>query len=150
MAELRNDSGALRMALALVARAAPDRLLVTAGLEYLDRRDAEWWPLVRLPPLHVPVPAIERLLAEQAAVLAGASQGYAWTPESSALALQIGAAPGGALLEVGFDLGALLADAAGVPLRGGVELALFRFRAAQADLVRFSDALSSELEAVGR
>jgi hypothetical protein len=150
MAELRNDSGALRLALALVARDGPDRLLCTAGLEYLDQRDGEWWPLVRLPPIHLAVGAVERLLEGQASFLRGAAQGYAWTPgEAGTIAIHLGAAPGGALLEVGVDLGDLLADAGGVPPRAGAELALFRFRATQRDLVRFSDALAGELGALG-
>jgi hypothetical protein len=50
---------------------------------------------------------------------------------------------------VGLDLGAFLAEAAGAPRRPEAELALVRFRAAQADLVRFADALGRELGALG-
>ncbi|HEX9289080.1 MAG TPA: hypothetical protein VF904_06115 [Anaeromyxobacteraceae bacterium] len=157
MAELRNDSGALRLGLELVAQegepagAAAGRLLATAGLEYHDRRDGEWWPLVRLPPLHLPAPAVERLVADLTSLLAGASQGFAWRAEDdAAIALQLGAVPDGAVVEVGVDLGAFLADTAGVPRRPEAELALFRFRAAQPELVRFSDALGRELEALRR
>src|SRR4030042_1106458 len=62
MAELRNDSGALRFAVELVGQvpvrpllaleatdAANGQLLASAGLEYLDRRDGEGGPLGRLP-----------------------------------------------------------------------------------------------------
>jgi hypothetical protein len=155
MAELRNDSGAMRFALVLVAREAgaeaAERLLVTAALEYLDQRDGEWWPLVRLPPLHLTAAAVERLLGEQAELLRGGSAGFAWRPGVDAsLGVQVGAAPGGAVMEIGLDLGAFLADTAGVPLRAEAELALFRFRALQQDLVRFSDALGCELEALRR
>jgi hypothetical protein len=155
MAELRNDSGALRLALVLVAReagsAVAERLLVTAALEYLDQRDGEWWPLVRLPPLHLPVVAVERLLTDQADLLRGVSAGFSWRPGADAsLGLQVGVVQGGAVLEIGLDLGAFLADVAGVPLRAEEELALFRFRALQQDLVKFSEALGRELEALRR
>jgi hypothetical protein len=162
MAELRNDSGALRFTVELVSRENPPRslpgpgaaggdasILATAGLEYLDRRDGEWWPFVRLPVLHLPLPAVEGLASQLAELLRGATSGFAWRPADDAPAgLQVGAAPGGAVAEVGFDLGAFLEESAGVPRRPDAELALFRFRCAQADLVRFSDALTRELEAL--
>lgn len=166
MAELRNDSGALRFAVELVGREAPPdagasssggepapggRVLATAGLEYLDRRDGEWWPLVRLPVLYLSPAAVEGLIAQLAGVLRGTSAGFAWRPADGAPAgLQVGAAPGGAVAEVGLDLGVFLAEFAGAPSRPDTELALFRFRCAQADLVRFSDALGRELEALRR
>ena len=165
MADLRNDTGSMRFALALVARdgsgrdppaeeggAAPaGRVLVTAGLDYLDARDAEWWPMVRLPPLHFEIEVVERLLAEQSELLRGASPGFAWRPgDGASVALQIGSAPGGALVEVGLDLGGFLADTARVALRVEADLALFRFRALQQDLVRFAGALADELEALRR
>jgi hypothetical protein len=138
----------MRFALQLVARDG-ERFLATAALEHLDQRDGEWWPLVRLPPLHLDAGAIERLLAEEAELLRGAREGFAWRPgTTTALALQLGAVPGGAILEVGLDLGTFLADMAGVPARSESELALFRFRAAQEELVRFADALGREAEAL--
>jgi hypothetical protein len=164
MAELRNDSGALRFAVDLVrleaspqafpgtgAKGAEPFVVGSAGLEYLDRRDGEWWPFVRLPVLHLPVRALEGLTSQLAELLRGGSAGFAWRPgDDAAAGLQLGAAPGGALAEVGLDLGAFLAEFAGVPRRPDTELALFRFRCAQADLVRFSDALARELEALRR
>jgi hypothetical protein len=159
MAELRNDSGALRLGLELVAAEGPEspggpagaRLLASAGLEYLDRRDGEWWPIVRLPVLHLPAEAVDRLARDLAALVAGASAGFAWrAEEASAVGLQLGAVPGGAIVEVGIDLGAFLAETAGVPRRAEAELALFRFRAAQPALVVFSDALGRELGALRR
>ena len=160
MAELRNDRGALRCALTLAGRAGPSgegggagdaplELLATAAVEYLDGRDSEWWPLVRLPPLRLASAQIEVLLAGAAALLRGEGDGFAWRAGDEApLALQLGAAPGGAVVEVGLDLSGFLAEAAGAGGAPGGELALFRFRAAQADLVRFSDALAAELGAI--
>jgi hypothetical protein len=155
MAELSNDTGALRFALALVQReagaAAPARLLATTGLEYRDQRDSEWWPIVRLPAFFVAPAAIERLVAGLADVVRGGAEGFAWRPaEDAAFAVQVGPEERGAVLEIGLDLGGFLADAAGVVARRDAELALFRFRAAQADLVRFSDGLQRELEVLRR
>ena len=163
MAELRNDSGALRFAVELVGQApsrpmlAPEaidaangrQVLASAGLEVLDRRDGEWWPIVRLPALRLSLDAVERLASGMAELVRGSAPGLAWRPEDdAAVGLQIGAEPGGAVVEVGLDLGVFLAESAGVPRRPGAELALFRFRATQADLVRFSDALARDLEAL--
>ena len=150
MPELPNDTGALRLALSLVARDGPSgRILATVAIEYLDRRDGEWWPVVRLPPLYLEGQAVERLLGGATDLLRGSTAGFAWRPsEASPVGLQFGTVPGGATVEVGVDLGHFLADVAGVALRADAELALFRWRVQQGDLVRFSDALTSELRAL--
>ena len=160
MAELRNDGGALRCALTLAGRASPrqpgegavapalERIATAAG-EYLDASDGEWWPIVRLPPLHVAAAQVDELLAGTAALLRGERDGFSWRAGASApLGVQLGAAPGGAVVEIGLDLSGFLAEAGGAGGAPGGELALFRFRAAQADLVRFSDALAGELGAI--
>jgi hypothetical protein len=154
-----SDSGALRLALELVQREvvrvptgeAPPaaRLLSTAALEYLDQRDAEWWPLVRLPPLRLDAAGVEALVAGLRDVLQGVQPGFAWqSGETAALGLQLGAGEGGLVVEVGFDLGPFLADASGLPSRAGGELALFRFAAASAEAVRFAGALEAQLRDV--
>ncbi len=152
MAELRNDSGALRVALALVAREhGGERVLATVGVESLDRRDGEWWPLVRLPPLHLSAAALRALTGDRARLVRGATDGFAWSPaEGASFGLQLGAISGGAQLELGLDLGGFLADTAGVPPRADAELVLFRWRVLQQDLVLFADALGRELEALPR
>jgi hypothetical protein len=125
---------------------APARLLATAGLEWLDRRDAEWWPFVRLPPLRLDAGNVEALVAGLRDVLQGAAPGFAWqSGEPAAFGAQIGAVDGGALVEIGLDLGAFLADASGLPPRGGGELALFRFQVASPDVVRFAAELEAQL-----
>jgi hypothetical protein len=156
-----NDSGALRLALDLVqretARAEPGvgqpggqapapRLLATATLEWLDGRDREWWPFVRLPPLWLDADVVEALVAGLREVLQGATPGFAWqSGEGGAFGLQVGAGASGATVEVGLDLGPFLADASGLPARSGGELALFRFVAGPADVVRFAGALEAQL-----
>jgi hypothetical protein len=152
MAELRNDSGALRLALALVAReGGGQRILATVAVESLDQRDREWWPLVRLPPLHLEAASLQRLAADVAGLLRAVHDGFAWgSAADGGFGLQMGAVAGGAQLEVGLDLGPFLADAAGAPLRSGADLALFRWHVLQPDLVRFADSLARELEALPR
>jgi hypothetical protein len=151
MAELRNDSGALRWALALVAwEHDGERVLASVAVESLDQRDREWWPLVRLPPVHLSGQALARLSSDLTELLRGATSGFAWSPAGASLGLQVGALPGGAQLELGLDLGGFLADNAGVPLRAEADLALFRWRVRQEDLVLFADALARELEALPR
>jgi len=160
MAELRNDSGSLRLALdlaggaptppALPGEQGEGWLLASARLQTHDRRDGEWWPLVGLPVIYLSRCSLEELLRALRALLQGGSPGFAWRPGDDALiGLQLSATPAGAAVEVGLDLGAFLAEVAGVPRRPGAELSLFRFLAAQADLVRFSDALALELGAPG-
>jgi hypothetical protein len=153
MAELRNDAGVLRFALEIAGREAGapgGRLLVTAGLEYRDARDEGWWPVVRLPVLYLAADGVRGLAGLVAALVGGAPDGFAWRPEDDPLfGLQLGPVPGGAVAEIGVDLGAFLAEVAGAPHRPDAELGLFRFRASQADLVRFADGLAGELAAVG-
>lgn len=164
MAELPSDTGALRFRLEVVQRestapgpapgggAASGRLLASASLGYLDRRDGEVWPVVHLPVLHLATEAVRALSAGLADLLAGAAPGFSWqSGPDGALGLQVGdpeqGAPGGALLvEVGLDLAPFLADAAGAPQRPGAELALFRFLATRPGVVAFADALRREIE----
>ncbi len=168
MAALASDTGALRLRLEIVQREAPvrgpapvatedgrtpsGRLLVGAGVEYLDRRDGEWWPLVRLPVLWIAPAPLSGLVGALADLAQGIAPGFAWQSGDAAdLALQIGAAEGagaGALLaEVGLDLSGFLSDTAGVPRRPGAELSLFRFPVTRAAVVAFAGALRAEVDA---
>lgn len=169
MADLPSDSGALRFRLRLAAREAPGRgpageggeapagrLLAAASLDYLDRRDAERWPLVELAAFRLAPEAAQALSAGLGDLVRGVAPGLSWqSGDPPALGLQAGApagAPGGPwLVEVGMDLSGFLADAAGTPARPGAELALFRFPATQAGVVAFASALEAELqELLGR
>jgi hypothetical protein len=168
MAELVNDTGALRLQLEVVDREAPvrgpvqvvtedgrtpsGRLLASAGVDYRDQRDGEWWPVVRLPALYLPVEAAEALLERLRGTAQGTEPGFAWqSGAEAALGFQLGrpegAPPGVLLAEVGTDLNAFLSEVAAVPRRPGTELALFRFLTTVAALVRFADALQAEVGA---
>ena len=146
----------MRLALELVQRelqrGAPGeappggRLLASASLDWLDARDGEWWPFVRLPPLWLDPGAAEALVAGLRDVLQGAAPGFAWqSGGAGALGLQLGAVPQGAVVEVGLDLGPFLGDVSGLAPGAGGELALFRFLALSTDLVRFAGALEAQL-----
>jgi hypothetical protein len=167
MAALPNDTGSLWFRLDLVDREAPvrgpvragtedgripsGRLLATASLAYLDPRDGEKWPLVRLPVLYLSSESAQALVAGLSDVLQGNAPGFAWqSGEDAAVGLQVGVpegAPAGVLrVEVGMDLSLFLSEAAGAPRRPASELALFRFAASLPALVAFADALRGEVE----
>jgi hypothetical protein len=165
MAGLPNDIGTLRLRVDLVDREAPvrgpiavvpeggrapaGRLLCAAAVEYLDRRDGEWWPLAGLPVLYVAPEEFRSLADELEALLRGTLPGFAWRcGEGGALGLQLGTAAGpsgdGLVVEVGIDLSLFLAEAGQAPPRPGAELALFRFFSTRAAAVAFTDALRRE------
>ncbi len=167
MAVLDSDTGALRFRLDLVDREAPvrgpvsvmaqdgsvpaGRLLATAAVEYLDQRDGERWPIVRLPVLFVAPEAVKGLVEALAGLLRGNDTGFAWqSGEDSTVGVQMGApegaAPGALLAEIGMDLSLFLSEASRTPRRPASELALFRFPTTRAAAVSFADTLRSELE----
>lgn len=159
MAALSNDTGSLRWQLEIVTREAPlgtvpgapgGRLVGRSALDYLDRRDGEFWPIVRIPSLRLAPESVAALVRGVGEVVRGTASGFAWEAgELSPVGLQLGAAPPGAIqVEVGLDLSLFLAEAGGSPGRPGGELALFRFATTQAHLVRFGSALESELAEV--
>src|SRR5512136_2818738 len=130
MADLTSDSGAIRLRVDPVARESSGRVLTSAAVEYRDARDGLWWPLVRLPVLHLLPGSAGTLVEALQDLLRGAAPGFAWQSGDGALGLQLGAAEGqGALLlaEVGIDLALFLAESAGAPRREGAEAALFRW-----------------------
>ncbi len=155
VATLPNDTGALRFTLTPAGWGAPGgaggeparEVLATAGLEARDARGGEFWPVVQLAALRMPAGALAALRDGLRDLTGGAVPGLAWRGgEEAAVGLQLGVEPGGAVVEVGLDLGRFLTEVAGAPHRPGAELALFRFRAAQAGLVLFGDGLARELD----
>jgi hypothetical protein len=153
MAELPNDSGAIRLRIDPVTREAGGRILASAAVEYRDARDREWWPLVRLPVVHLLPGSSETLVGSLQDLLQGAVPGFAWQSGDGALGLQVGVPEGqGQLLvaEVGMDLALFLAESAGAPRREGAEAALFRWPVTRAAAVAFADGLRRESEGLGR
>ena len=153
MAELANDSGAIRLRIDPVTREAGGRILASAAIEYRDARDREWWPLVRLPVVHLLPGSAETLVGSLQELLQGVVPGFAWQSGDGALGLQIGVPEGqGDLLvaEVGMDLALFLAESAGAPRREGAEAALFRWPVTRAASVAFADGLRRESEGLGR
>lgn len=152
MAELANDSGAIRLHLDPVTRETGGRILASAAIEYRDARDREWWPLVRLPVVHLLPGSDGALVAALQDLLRGAVPGFAWQSGDGALGLQIGVPEGqGDLLvaEVGLDIALFLAESAGAPRREGAEAALFRWPVTRAAAVAFADGLRREAEGLG-
>jgi hypothetical protein len=153
MAELANDSGAIRLRIDPVTREAGGRILASAAIEYRDARDREWWPLVRLPVVHLLPGSSETLVGSLQELLQGLVPGFAWQSGDGALGLQVGVPEGqGDLLvaEVGMDLALFLAESAGAPRREGAEAALFRWPVTRAASVAFADGLRRESEGLGR
>ena len=153
MAELPNDSGAIRLRIDPVTREAGGRILASAAVEYRDARDREWWPLVRLPVVHLLPGSSETLVGSLQELLQGVVPGFAWQSGDGALGLQVGVPEGqGDLLvaEVGMDLALFLAESAGAPRREGAEAALFRWPVTRAASVAFADGLRRESEGLGR
>ena len=153
MAELANDSGAIRLRIDPVTREAGGRILASAAIEYRDARDREWWPLVRLPVVHLLTGSAETLVGSLQELLQGVVPGFAWQSGDGALGLQVGVPEGqGDLLvaEVGMDLALFLAESAGAPRREGAEAALFRWPVTRAASVAFADGLRRESEGLGR
>ncbi|HET7753219.1 MAG TPA: hypothetical protein VFK85_04850 [Anaeromyxobacteraceae bacterium] len=150
MPHLLSDSGAMRLLLDLVTRDEGGRVVATAAVEWLDRRDGEWWPFVRLPVVHLQAGAAEALVGGLRDMLQGVAPGFSWAAaENGSVALQVGDAESGApVVEVGIDLGAFLAESAGVPPRPGNELALFRFGGTRAELVRFAGEIEAQVRSV--
>lgn len=151
MADLANDSGVIRLRVDPISREAGGRVLVTAALEYRDARDGEWWPIVRLPVVHLLPGGAGSLVAALQDLMQGVIPGFAWQSGDGALGLQVGVPEGqGELLvaEVGMDLALFLAESAGAPRREGAEAALFRWPVTRGGAVAFADALRRESEAL--
>jgi hypothetical protein len=151
MADLANDSGVIRLRVDPISREAGGRVLVTAALEYRDARDGEWWPIVRLPVVHLLPGGDESLVAALQDLMQGVIPGFAWQSGDGALGLQVGVPDGqGELLvaEVGMDLALFLAESAGAPRREGAEAALFRWPVTRRAAVDFADVLRRESEAL--
>lgn len=141
MAYLHNDTRTLRLHLEWVdqERQPPHRRLGTAAIEFYDRRDQEYWPMVRLPILYADPEETARFDSQLKDLCSGRVDGLSLTlGAQSELAFQAAKqADQSYLIEVGLDLAPYLQEASGKPLEPGRELALFRFHASMAAMVLF-------------
>ena len=145
MAALVNDSGVMRFSLALERR-HDDKFLGSAGVEVFDRRDGEFWPLVRVPVVKVAAHEVMPLVDALKECCAGSRPGVTMHfGEANEIALNLGPQNGGGfLVEIGFDLSVVLREHAGVVSEPGRELSLFRFSTSTEQVVKFGDQLRAE------
>jgi hypothetical protein len=161
MAVLHNEAKTLRFSLELVDREVPQvvpgqppvaadaiRVLGSAGVEFYDRRDASFWPFIRLPVVYYGGADAAELVASIRDLCSLKVAGFAFrTGTSHDLAVQIGRQEaGGFIVEVGIDLATYLLETTGAQGESGRELAMFRFITNTAELVRFADQLKQDIE----
>jgi hypothetical protein len=161
MAVLHNDAKTLRLSLELVDRevtplipgqppvpADAMRVLGSAGVEFYDRRDASYWPFIRLPVLYYAGTDPTELVSSIRDLCSLKVPGFAFrTGTAQDLAVQVGRHDaGGFVVEVGIDLATYLFETTGTQGEPRRELAMFRFITNTAELVRFADQLKQEIE----
>lgn len=147
MPAIHNPNRTLRFSLELADIAAQDRAFIcTAAVEYLDKRDQEFWPTLRLPVLRVPAEDAHALTQALRDVCSQARPGFCFrTGAREELQLALSRQGGAVAVEVGVDLCVYLLETAGVPSPPGRELALFRFEAPLAEVVVFADAVAARV-----
>jgi hypothetical protein len=153
------EPGRISLPVVSSARTGPSRVLATAGVEYLDRTDREFWPYVRFGVLWLGPGDAEGLVEGVSRLVRDEVPGFVFRSSGSAeLGLQISKLPGtaGAVaqdtygVEVGLDLAPLLTESAGGPHATGEALSLFRYTTGRPELVAFGLALKEELQALIR
>ncbi len=154
MALLENTLGSLRFELMLADIEMPlkgrppasRKLLARVAVESFDQKEGAWAPFVRLPVWWLGVGEGRELLGSLEAVIRGDGERFAFRSKASGeIGLQVEREASGYRVEVGFDLRTELADLSGKRGATGEDLALFRFRTGQAQLVRFASDLKEEL-----
>lgn len=151
MAFLTNRSAALRFALRFIQKEkGSERVLGSAEIEYLDRRDNSYWPVLRLPVLYIhradgldisdAVKDLCRKGRDGFSVTLGADQ---------ELAIQMARTDEDVfLVELGMDLASVFSQVSGKQSAVGEELSLFRLLCHTRDLVVFASQLREEAEAL--
>jgi hypothetical protein len=147
-----------RTALPILSEAGQrqNRVLATAGVEYLDRSDREFWPYVRFAVLWLGSGDVAGLIEGVSRLVRDEVPGFLFRSSGPAeLGLQIsklpslaGAAQDSYAVEVGLDLAPLLTESAGGPHDAGEALSLFRYTTGRPHLVAFGQALREELQAL--
>lgn len=161
MAVLHNSAKSLRFSLELVDREVPPvvpgqpplpaeaiRVLGSVGMEYYDRRDASFWPFLRLPVIYYGGNDAAELVASIRDLCSLKVPGFAFrTGTTQDVAVQIGRQEdGGFIVEVGIDLASYLLETTGTQGDPGRELAMFRFITTTSELVKFADQIKQEIE----
>ncbi len=123
------------------------RLLTTTAIEFFDRRDKQHWPVYRQAVLWIAIDDGRAFLEQLSSFIRGELQEFSFKP---VIAPEIGwqfarADEGRCVVQLGFDLNAMLSEVAGLPAEFGRDLALYRFTTTQANLVAFGDEVRREL-----
>jgi len=152
------EAGRVSLPIVTGGRPGPSRVLATAGVEYLDRTDREFWPYVRFGVLWLGPGDADGLIEGVSRLIRDEVPGFAFRSSgSSELGVQISKLPGAAgapaaqdtyAVEVGLDLAPLLTETAGGPHAPGEALSLFRFVTSRPQLVAFGQALKDEFQAL--
>lgn len=161
MAVLHNAARNLRFFIEWVDREVPPvvpgqpppsaeavRALGTAGVEFFDRRDNDFWPFIRLPVIYYSGKDGPALVSSVRDLLSLKIPGFAFrTGATGELGLQIGRdGETQFVVEAGIDLAPYLMETSGASADPGRELAMFRFNTVTAELVKFADGLKKELD----
>jgi hypothetical protein len=123
------------------------RLLTTTAVEFFDKRDKQFWPLYRQAVLWISIEDGRLFLERLTALIRDELTEFAF---KSLIAPEIGwqfarAEDGRYVIQLGFDLNAMLAEVAGLPAEFGRDLALYRFTTTQPNLVAFGDQVRAEI-----
>jgi hypothetical protein len=123
------------------------RLLATTSLEFLDKTDKQYWPLYRQGVLWVAIAEGRAFLQQVSALIRAELPEFSFRSE---YAPEIGwqlsqSGEGRFVVQLGFDMSAMLREVAGLPPQMGRDLALYRFTTTQPHLVSFADQVRTEL-----
>lgn len=143
---LLNDTGGLRLTLGLEQWHGA-HCYGAVSVDALDRRDEEFWAMVRLPVVKMAAADVRGLVDALKECCAGGRAGVSvQLGEHREVALSVSVSPdGGFVIEVGFDLASVALEHAGIATARGRELSLFRLMASTSEVVRFGDALAQQL-----
>ena len=123
------------------------RLLATTSFEFLDKNDKQYWPLYRQGVLWVAIDEGREFLRQVSSLIRSEIPEFSFR---SSYAPEIGwqlsqAGEGRFVVQLGFDLSAMLSEVAGLRPPPGRDLALYRFTTTQPHLVAFGDQIRTEL-----
>jgi hypothetical protein len=146
MAVIHNPNRTLRFSFDLVDLSTKDQAFIaTAAVEFFDKRDQDFWPMLRLPVVRMSIEDGAALVNAIRDVCSQSRPGFSFrTGVTEELQLNVLRDGPTAAIEIGMDLSAYLKETTGISSPAGRELALFRFDAGLTELVVFGDALASK------